>query len=657
MTSSALLAIILAVAGAHEEVEIARTMEDADALFQAARTAKKPAQSVELLKSAAALGHCQSYKMLGIAYAQGHGVNMDVSQAQNWFRRGADAGDEESAFNLVVLCSVKRSCVQGSATADQALRWFRIAGAQGLAEATFQAGAIELELGRTTAALSCYMEAAAQDHPAAMYNTAHTLASHIGSSGSGTVELKAIDQLAEALGWFGRALRASRTQGKTKVEADASTALWVQALWMQRVERDSSEEIIGRMFAAAAEADSAVATYQERASDEQEEESARIKTWQQAIRLWSEFADAFGLTPSAKNAAALSPLRKAMNLLESLVSIGKLGEFRRHLVLSKLVEGSKMLAQDKHGMQKALKWHHALLETQLCTGLFATDESQVACFNDQASYAVTLHRRLNDTAGADEMVARARLHPTAATQWLGQAQTPRVFHPRLAAHPWWDSTLFPVSAALEAAWASGAIGHDMARLGIRNAVMGPAGQDSSSHSNGDVSSSGVFERIVLTGAPIDSSDGVDLQGAGAWSEYMLFDGEAWNEDRCEKAAAICALLRAAPEVSGSVVGPDGRRIAQQGEVTIFRLLPGAKILPHVGVTNRRLVLQFPLRGIDGVRFRVADEWRSYSEGKTMIFDDSHEHEVVHDGSQDRYVLYAVLHHPGLGTPTLNCEQP
>ena len=49
------------------------------------------------------------------------------------------------------------------------------------------------------------------------------------------MELKAIDQLAEALGWFGRALRASRTQGKTKVEADASCAV-VQALWMQRVD-------------------------------------------------------------------------------------------------------------------------------------------------------------------------------------------------------------------------------------------------------------------------------------------------------------------------------------------------------------------------------------------------------------------------------------
>ena len=35
----------------------------------------------------------------------------------------------------------------------------------------------------------------------------------------------------------------------------------------------------------------------------------------------------------------------------------------------------------------------------------------------------------------------------------------------------------------------------------------------------------------------------------------------------------------------------------------------------------------------------------------MIFDDSHEHEVVHDGSQDRYVLYASSIIKGLGQPT------
>ena len=82
------------------------------------------------------------------------------------------------------------------------------------------------------------------------------------------------------------------------------------------------------------------------------------------------------------------------------------------------------------------------------------------------------------------------------------------------------------------------------------------------------------------------------------------------------------------------------------------LLPGAHILPHSGVTNRALVLHFPLVGTDGVRVRVGDEWRRYEVGRTMVFDDSFEHEVIHGGSRTRYVLFAVLHHPGLGTPSI-----
>ena len=37
----------------------------------------------------------------------------------------------------------------------------------------------------------------------------------------------------------------------------------------------------------------------------------------------------------------------------------------------------------------------------------------------------------------------------------------------------------------------------------------------------------------------------------------------------------------------------------------------------------------------------------------MVCDDSFEHEVVHAGTTDRLVLYAVLHHPGLGAPRLS----
>ena len=94
---------------------------------------------------------------------------------------------------------------------------------------------------------------------------------------------------------------------------------------------------------------------------------------------------------------------------------------------------------------------------------------------------------------------------------------------------------------------------------------------------------------------------------------------------------ICAILRAAPEVSGTVGG-----VTQQGEVTLYKLQPGAHILPHSGVTNRALVLHFPLVGTDGVRVRVGDEWRRYEVGRTMVFDDSFEHEVIHGGSRTRY---------------------
>ena len=45
--------------------------------------------------------------------------------------------------------------------------------------------------------------------------------------------------------------------------------------------------------------------------------------------------------------------------------------------------------------------------------------------------------------------------------------------------------------------------------------------------------------------------------------------------------------------------------------------------------------------------------RSYEEGKAIVFDDSFEHEVVHGGGADRFVLYAVLHHPDLGEPRLD----
>ena len=62
--------------------------------------------------------------------------------------------------------------------------------------------------------------------------------------------------------------------------------------------------------------------------------------------------------------------------------------------------------------------------------------------------------------------------------------------------------------------------------------------------------------------------------------------------------------------------------------------------------THRLILQFALRGSDGVTFTVGDEARSYGgDGHAIVFDDSFEHHVRHDGAEDRYVLFAILKHP------------
>ena len=87
----------------------------------------------------------------------------------------------------------------------------------------------------------------------------------------------------------------------------------------------------------------------------------------------------------------------------------------------------------------------------------------------------------------------------------------------------------------------------------------------------------LLQQAALTGHAASAKMLGDLRGSGAWSEWKLFDGRRWDEGRCVKLPTICAILRAAPEVSGTVGG-----VTQQGEVTLYKLLPGAHILPHSG---------------------------------------------------------------------------
>ena len=670
-------------------------------LFESARTAS-PADAILLLQRAATLGLVEAQAMLGLAHAQGHGgLAADASEAMRWFRMAAIQGDDDSAYNLVALCEARPRCI-GAGTAETR-RWLSLAAAQQHAAACFELGNLVFEED-AAAALDLFLRASRAGHAAASYNAAHVLA--LGRAGAVEPDLTA------ALLLF---FRAELAAAGTKVAEDARAALdELIPRWVAAAESDASVEETSLRFEAArgeGDGDGGAADGLGGPAGQAAVEARCVGAWREGAAEWSRFERLYAAHASYENGAALAALHGALRVFESMlageicaaelgsaggtgrgtgpgsagpvggggsdkgVAVGSvLGPMRSYLLLSKLTEGWLALARDDAALRPAATWHEALAAHPLCAAAFAAVEEDRSCFNDRLAAAVTLRRRAaaagrerggeegrasaaTDDAAAETLVELGRAHGRAATRWARSAQTPRVFWPELSSVAWWDASRFPVSTALRAAWASGAIAEDLERLGVRTAhssdrtavAVGASGGAQAAATAGGADP---FERIVSSGAPIRGRPGDDASAAGIWSEYMLFDGREWVGERCAVARSLCALLRATAEVAGNVTTADGRTVAPQGQVTLFRLRPGAHVLPHVGVSNQRLVLQFPLAGWEGVRFRVGDEWRGYEEGEPMVFDDSYEHEVKHDGAAPRLVLYAVLHHPDLGTPAL-----
>jgi aspartyl/asparaginyl beta-hydroxylase (cupin superfamily) len=123
-----------------------------------------------------------------------------------------------------------------------------------------------------------------------------------------------------------------------------------------------------------------------------------------------------------------------------------------------------------------------------------------------------------------------------------------------------------------------------------------------------------------------------------WSSLYLWDNgkpvEA-NVARCP--AAYEALLHAPMP-----------HISTRAPVVMFsRLKPGARIPPHTGMLNARLICHLPLIVPPNCGFRVGNEVREWEEGKLLIFDDTIEHEAWNDSDEDRVVLIFDIWRPEL----------
>ena len=79
------------------------------------------------------------------------------------------------------------------------------------------------------------------------------------------------------------------------------------------------------------------------------------------------------------------------------------------------------------------------------------------------------------------------------------------------------------------------------------------------------------------------------------------------------------------------------------------LNPGTAIRPHCGPSNARLRMHITIEYEGGGAWiRVGKENRTWErEGSVLIFDDSFEHEVHHNGVHRRIVLIMDFWHPEL----------
>jgi aspartate beta-hydroxylase len=128
-----------------------------------------------------------------------------------------------------------------------------------------------------------------------------------------------------------------------------------------------------------------------------------------------------------------------------------------------------------------------------------------------------------------------------------------------------------------------------------------------------------------------------LLHSGSWEQAYLFREGRWQEEVCRHFPLTRAILAEIPEIT----------TFSPGVILVSRLSPGTHIMAHCGSTNAILRIHLPITVPDGVWLRVADQTLRWEEGRCLVFDDSFEHEVRHEGTADRVVLIFDMAHPDL----------
>ena len=127
----------------------------------------------------------------------------------------------------------------------------------------------------------------------------------------------------------------------------------------------------------------------------------------------------------------------------------------------------------------------------------------------------------------------------------------------------------------------------------------------------------------------------NLTDKGRWNVAYLYNMaklDKVNADRCPRTMSALAKF-------------PGAGIAGQAYFSI--MTPGTHVRPHCGPTNKRIRCHLGLTEARDCWIRVGDQKLRWTPGRCIVFDDSFEHEVWHDGDTPRAVLIVDFWHPDL----------
>jgi len=115
-----------------------------------------------------------------------------------------------------------------------------------------------------------------------------------------------------------------------------------------------------------------------------------------------------------------------------------------------------------------------------------------------------------------------------------------------------------------------------------------------------------------------------------WKVFILHGYGIRIDENCRRCPETARLVESIPGMT----------------TAMFSILRRGKHLPaHRGPYKGVLRYHLGLRVPDGCRIRVGDEERRWSEGESLVFDDTHDHEAWNDSDEDRVVLFVDFVRP------------